>query len=311
MSELNLNFLNDEAKKNPEELILRAEDKYTRIIKTLAKRILENEKIRIVLLAGPSGSGKTTSANLLRDELLANGRESIVISLDDFYREHSDEGYPRLENGEMDFEAFDALDVPLLQNMLLKVSLGEGFEIPKYDFKTGKRKEGKSHAPMPNGTVIIEGLHALNPRVFSLLPKERLLKIFISVSTNINNEGGRILSGRKIRFVRRLVRDSIYRNADATRTLALWKNVLLGEDTYLYPFKDNADVFFDTFHEFELSVMRPFVLKLISSELANSDAYAKTVKDALSSVVPIDLNLLPDTSLIREFVPGGIYENIY
>ena len=143
------------------------------------------------------------------------------------------------------------------------------------------------------------------------MPKERLLKIFISVSTNINNEGGRILSGRKIRFVRRLVRDSIYRNADAARTLALWKNVLLGEDTYLYPFKDNADVFFDTFHDFELSVMRPFVLKLISSELANSDSYAKTVRDALLGVVPIDLNLLPDTSLIREFVPGGIYENIY
>jgi uridine kinase len=154
-------------------------------------------------------------------------------------------------------------------------------------------------------------LHAINPRISSLLPKERLLKIFISVSTNINNNGERILSGRKIRFVRRMVRDSIYRNADAKRTLSMWKNVLRGEDLYLYPHRDNADVSFDTFHEFELGIMRPFVLNLISEELARENSYAKTVRDALLSVHPIDLSLLPESSLIREFVPGGMYENLY
>ena len=311
MSELNLNILNEMADKNPLELVSRAEAKYREIISSLAGKIIENDKIRIVLLAGPSGSGKTTSANLLCDALKALGRESMVVSLDDFYRDHSDKSYPRLENGERDFESFDALDVPELQNMLMRVARGEKFTVPKYDFTSGKRKEGKTHAPILNGTLIIEGLHALNPRVFSLLPQNRLFKIFISVSTNINNENGRILSGRKIRFVRRLVRDSIYRNADARRTLSLWKNVLLGEDTYLYPFRDNADVSFDTFHEFELSIMRPFVLKLISEELASIDSYAKTVRDALSAVNAIDLSLLPESSLIREFVPGGIYEKFF
>ncbi len=311
MSELNLKVLNERARNAPNELISDAENGYHAIISDVAQRILNNSEIRIVLLAGPSGSGKTTSANLICDALKSRGRESMVISLDDFYRNHSDADYPRLSNGALDFESLDALDIPVLQNMLMRVASGEEFTVPKYDFKIGKRREGKKHLPMPNGVVIIEGLHALNPRVFSLLPKERLLKIFISVSTNINNNSERILSGRKIRFVRRMVRDSIYRNADARRTLSMWKNVLHGEDVYLYPHRDNADISFNTFHEFELGVMRPFVLKLISEELANDDAYAKTVRDALFAVAPIDLSSVPETSLIREFVPGGIYERLY
>lgn len=311
MSELNLNFLNERAEKYPTELIAEAEKNYHSIISEIADRISGDKKVRIVLLAGPSGSGKTTSANLICDALKSRGRESMVISLDDFYREPQDPLYPKLPNGERDFESLDALNITELQDMLLKVAVGEEFLIPKYDFKAGKRREGKKHSPMPDGVVIIEGLHALNPRVFSLLPKERLFKIFISVSTNINNNGERILSGRKIRFVRRMVRDSIYRNADASRTLSMWKNVLKGEDMYLYPHRDNADISFNTFHAFELGIMRPFVKKLISAELANEDAYAKTVRDALLSVFPIDLNLVPENSLIREFVPGGIYESLY
>ena len=311
MSELNLKLLNEKAKDAPCELIADAENKYHALIAEVVGKILSDSEIRIILLAGPSGSGKTTSANLICDALKARGRESMVISLDDFYREPSDPKYPKLPNGERDFEALDALNVPELQAMLMSVAGGETFTIPKYDFKAAKRREGKKHEAMPEGVVIIEGLHALNPRVFSLLPKSRILKIFISVSTNINNEEERILSGRKIRFVRRMVRDSIYRNADARRTLSMWKNVLKGEDMYLYPHRDNADISFDTFHEFELGVMRPFVLKLISEELASEELYAKTVRDALLAVHPIDLRLLPQNSLIREFVPGGIYESLY
>ena len=311
MSELNLELLNERAEKMPSELISEAENAYHNIILEIAERVICERDVRIILLAGPSGSGKTTSANLISDAIKMRGRDSMVISLDDFYRSHNDPVYPRLENGERDFEALQALDVPRLQNMLLSVAEGESFTVPKYDFKIGKSCEGKKHAPMPEGVVIIEGLHALNPRVFSLLPKERVLKIFISVSTNINKDGERILSGRKIRFVRRMVRDSIYRNADARRTLSMWKNVLRGEDIYLYPHRDNADISFNTFHSFELGIMRPFVLKLISDGLAQEDVYAKTVKDALSEVFPIDISYLPDNSLIREFVPGGIYENLY
>ena len=311
MSELSLKDLNERTKLDTPGLIACAEEHYHEIIKRVALETDKNPAIRIILLAGPSGSGKTTSANLISDAIKASGRESMVISLDDFYRDSFDPEYPRLESGERDFESLDALNVPDLQKMLMRVSLGEDFVIPKYDFKLGKRVEERRHSPMPDGVVIIEGLHALNPRVFSLLPKERLYRIFISVSTNINDGDERILSGRKIRFTRRMVRDSIYRNADARRTLSMWKSVLRGEDIYLYPHRDNADISFNTFHEFELGVMRTFVEKLISEELAGESDYANTVRAAILTVEPINLSLVPETSLIREFVPGGIYEELY
>ena len=117
----------------------------------------------------------------------------------------------------------------------------------------------------------------MNPKIFEHLPKEKILRIFISVSTNINKNGERIISGRKMRFVRRMVRDSLYRGADAERTLEMWVNVLNGEDKYLYPYRNNADIDFDTFHSFEPSIMRPYVVSLISDELAERSPYAKTV----------------------------------
>jgi uridine kinase len=161
------------------------------------------------------------------------------------------------------------------------------------------------------GCVIIEGLHALNPKISSGLHKDKILKLFVSVSTNINHEGERILSGRKVRFVRRLVRDSIYRAANAERTLSMWKKVLMAEDVYLYPYKASADLAFNTFHSFELSVMKSFALSLISKSLAEADVYAGTVLSALELIEGMDHSLVPDNSLIREFIPGGIYESLY
>ena len=143
------------------------------------------------------------------------------------------------------------------------------------------------------------------------LPKDKLLKIFISVSTNVNKNGERILSGRKIRFARRLVRDSIYRGAGAEYTLKIWENVLCGEDKYLYPYRHLADVTYDTFHRYEIGLMRPFVIRLISDELIQRSPYAKTVLEAalLSDTLPD--SLVPEDSLMREFIPGGKYEELY
>ena len=140
---------------------------------------------------------------------------------------------------------------------------------------------------------------------------DRVLRVFISVSTNINDGDVRILSGRKLRFVRRMVRDSVYRGADAERTLEMWGNVLAGEDKYLYPYRTLADVDFNTFHAFEVGVMRRFAEKLISRELAEKNEYAKVVITALSMAEPISDELIPRDSLIREFITGGIYEEFY
>ena len=310
MAEIDLKRINELAAR-PHECILEAENEYHAHIRELARRIHENEEIKIILLAGPSGSGKTTSANLLSDALSAYGAEALVISLDDFYKDAADESYPRFENGERDYECPEALHLESLNQTLQKISRNESFEIPKYDFKTASRVSVRTHAPIGHGCVIIEGLHALNPKISSALDQRKVFKLFVSLSTNINDGGERILSGKKLRFVRRMVRDSIYRGADAERTLLMWKNVLHAEELYLYPYKSSADVTFDTFHAFEPSVMASFAKKLITPKLEASDPYAAVVISALRRVVEIDPHLVPTNSLIREFIPGGIYEHLY
>ena len=311
MAEIQALFINKLSRKYPSEMIRREEITYHSRVHDIAENIVGNRNIRLILLAGPSGSGKTTTANLISDAVKELSEEAIVISLDDFYKVHDDPTYPRCENSERDYECPEALDLALIEKTLRKITDGEAFEVPRYDFKTGTRASQRSFAPVKDGCVIIEGLHALNPKISAGLPKEKIYKIFVSVSTNINVDDRRILSGRKVRFVRRLVRDSIYRGADAERTLSMWRGVLAAEDVYLYPFKSTADAAFDTFHTFELGVMKQFAEELLSEELADRDQYVRTVLDALRQIEPIDIDLVPENSLIREFIPGGIYEHLY
>ena len=310
MAELNLKDVNLAAK-NPDEAISRAERDYFEKVSLIADRVIKDENIKIVLLAGPSGSGKTTTANLVADAIRRSGEGAMVVSLDDFYRAQSDPDYPKHENGELDYECPDALDIPRLTETLSKIANDEAFEIPKYDFKSGRTVRSTHYGRVGHGCVIIEGLHALNPRISDILPKEKLIKVFVSVSTNINDGGERIISGRKIRFIRRLVRDSIYRGATAERTLVMWRGVLAAEDIYLYPYKNTADIAFDTFHVFELGAMKHFAKGLIPKSLADGDAYAGTVYRAIEKVEELDYRKIPETSLIREFIPGGIYEALY
>ncbi len=311
MAEIRINDINVMAKCDPVSLVMNSELRYRAFCDDVAKRVAKNDKIRIILLAGPSGSGKTTTANILADKIRERGLESFVISLDDFYRSADDPAYPRLPDGERDFEAVEALDLEDIERTLTDIADGKDFTVPRYDFKVGARTEVRRFRKISHGCVIIEGLHAMNPLIYSHLPKEKQLRIFISVSTNINKNGKRIISGRKMRFVRRMVRDSIYRNADAERTLAMWVNVLNGEDKNLYPYRKNADIDFDTFHMFEPAVMRPYVTALISEELAAREPYAKTVLDAVLEAYPVDEKIVPDDSLIREFIVGGKYEEFY
>lgn len=311
MAEITLNEINELVRADLDKMILDAEKLYESKVSRVAVRIAENENIKLILLAGPSGSGKTTTANLISDAIKSRGEDSMVISLDDFYRDHDDPDYPRLENGERDYECPESLNLDVLTKTLEKIVNNEEFEIPKYDFKTGKTVSRTKHSPLGHGCVIIEGLHALNPRISENLPKEKILKVFVSVSTNVNHEEKRILSGRKMRFIRRLVRDSIYRGAGVERTRAMWNEVLAAEDIYLYPYKTTADIAFNTFHTFELGVMKNFVLKLIPKSYASKDEYLCAVLGAVTLAEEIDYHRIPKTSLIREFIPGGIYESLY
>ena len=310
MGTIYLNELN-EAAASPREMIDRAERRYHERVGEIADYVCRHKCISVILLAGPSGSGKTTSANLIKDAIILRGRGASVISLDDFYRAQDDPAYPRNERGERDYECPDALDLGAVERCLMDVIDNRPFAVPKYDFKVGRAVALTEYVPVGSGCVIIEGLHALNPGIYEHLPKERILKLFVSVSTNVESEDGRILSGRKMRFIRRLVRDSLYRASSAEKTLTMWKSVLAAEDVYLYPYKADADLAFDTFHLFEIGVMKGFAKDLIPEELAARDPYAEAVRYALSVVTEIDYNLVPDDSLIREFIPGGIYESLY
>ena len=310
MAEIELKALNDIASCSPTTLINDAEALYHEKIAKLAEDAVRHTDLRAILLAGPSGSGKTTTANLLADAIRSLGEDAIVLSLDDFYKDGADPNYPRLKDGERDFESPNALHLGDLISTLECITEGKPFLCPKYDFKSASRVESAIHRAMPDGCVIIEGLHALNPVISEKLPKEKILKLFVSVSTNINRDGERVISGRKLRFIRRMVRDSIYRAADAERTLDMWRGVIEGEDTYLYPYKSTADVAFDTFHSFELGLMKNRALELLSG-VGIGDAFVEAVRTALTLAYPIDEWDVPENSLIREFIPGGIYEALY
>ncbi len=311
MAEIDVDLLNKEAKEAPDRMIMDAEESYRFRIGGLADYVTGHEKIKIILLAGPSGSGKTTTANLLKDAIVARGEDAMVVSLDDFYKDSGSPEYPMHSDGTPDYECPEALHLSFISDTLMKIANSESFTLPRYDFKEGRRVEERSYPAMPDGCVIIEGLHALNPKIYSGIPTDRILRLFVSVSTNINKGEERILSGRKLRFVRRMVRDSIYRGADAERTLSMWRGVLNAEDVYLYPYKETADLAFNTFHPFEPGVMRDRALSLIDDSLAKKDPYASIVLEAMKEIYPIDESRVPDNSLIREFIPGGIYEHLY
>lgn len=296
---------------NPGEAVSLAEALYCERIDEIAHRIVESGSIRVVLLSGPSGSGKTTTANLIADRIRALGEKSMVISMDDFYMNLDDERYPRLENGKNDFESPDALDEACMLRTLGDIISGRSFTVPKYDFKAGGRGGFGEYPSFGDGCVIVEGIHALNPRFSDPFPKDSVLKVFVSVSTNIYNSKGRIISGKKLRFVRRAVRDSIYRGADVLRTLSMWTNVLKGEEQYLYPYKDTADVRFDTFHIFEPAVMKPYILTMLTDEVTSVNPYARAVREAMEQMPELPEDIVPQSSLIREFIPGGIYEELY
>ena len=295
----------------PSETITEEDERYASALQEIADKVRESGNIRVILLAGPSGSGKTTSANMLADAIRRHKIPAFVVSLDDFYRDATDPDYPTFENGARDYECIDALSVRDVVKTLTDIAEERPYSIPKFDFKVGSRVSETAFEPIGNGCVIIEGLHALNPKILEPLPQDKILKLFISVSTNVTKNGEVIISGKKLRFVRRMVRDNIYRGADARRTLEMWDNVLQGEELYLYPYRNLADICLNTFHRFELSIMKPYADKLLTSEVTEESEYARIVRDAFSESVSVSCSLLPATSLLREFIPGGIYEDIY
>ncbi len=263
----------------------------------------QKDNIKVILIAGPSSSGKTTFAGRLGIQLRINGMKPVAISVDDYFvdREHT----PRDENGEYDFEVLEALDLNLFNEHLEKLLAGEEIELPRFDFAQGKRfPSGKKLKLQPNQPVVIEGLHGLNDRLTESVARENKFKIYISPLTSLNLDNHNRIHTTDTRIIRRIVRDKLYRGRDALGTLKKWDSVRRGERLYIFPFQEEADVMFNSFLVYEISVLRNFVeepLKNISNEHPEYSEAQRLLK-LLQFFRPIGTEDIPQNSIIREFI---------
>ena len=306
MSNINnyLEYINDLAANDPAELVRRSETRFDNILNDITARIAGDDGREIVMLAGPSASGKTTTANKIAQKCIARGMQTYVVSLDDFYLDR--DKIPRDESGKPDFETVYALDLPKFSETIQLLLSGAATDLPIFDFTTGKRSEEVRTVTLgEQDAVVVEGLHALNPLITDALPQKNLLKIYISVSSRIYNEKGKIiLNKRNLRFLRRMTRDYLFRASSVENTYNLWESVRNGEDKYLFPYRDCADVKINSVHLSAPCVFRDTCLAM----LENADLSGEQKKDAeelaaaLRLFVPISPSLIPETSLLREFL---------
>lgn len=306
MSNINnyIEYINEKALSSPEEFIKKCESRYENIINDIAERIINDEGREIVMLAGPSSAGKTTTASKLCKKLNENGVKTYVLSLDDFYLNRDD--IPYLPDGTQDYETVYALDLPCFEEKVNALLRGETVKNPVFDFTTGKRSDTQFNEITlgEKDIVIIEGLHALNPVITEKI-QGKLLKIYINVSSRIYDEKGNIiLNKRNMRFVRRMVRDYKFRNSTVENTCKLWKNVTMGEDKYLFPYRHLADIKVNTIHLYETCVLKQQALEMLEnneiSEEYKSDI--NKITKSLKKFESIDESLVPDDSLLREFL---------
>lgn len=299
-----IEYINELARDNPQALVARAELRYRNIINNIAERALDDPGRKIIMLAGPSASGKTTTAKKIAETFTSLGMKTYVVSLDDFYKNRCD--IPGFAEGKPDFETVYALDIDLISETLKSLMSGKKTKLPVFDFTTGTRKDSAREIALgKDDAVIVEGLHALNPIVTSGLDGLKLMKIYISVSSRIYDQKGKIiLNKRNLRFMRRLVRDYNFRASSVENTYSLWQSVCDGEDKYLFPYEDMADVRINSIHLCEPCLFRDTVLKLLeNARLSEEYAHdAKKLIHSLKQFESVDLSLVPEDSLLREFL---------
>ena len=269
----------------------------------VADKIYDDKSVKIVLLAGPSSSGKTTTAKFISEEINRLGGKAYTVSLDDFYMPRGAK-YPIDENGKPDFECVEALDIELLHKSLRGLSENGKALLPIFDFKIGDRiNNAKSIELQKNDVIIVEGLHALNPVITDTLDESKLMKIYISVSSRVyDNEGEVLLSKRDLRFIRRMVRDYKFRSTPVERTFEIWSSVTRGEEKYLFPFEERADIKIDSFHLCEPCVFSKRAIELLNTvPEENFNEKAALLIEKLGLFKQTAYSLLPADSLLREF----------
>lgn len=291
------------AANSPESFISESEKAYADQLEAAAKKIFAQRAERpIVLISGPSGSGKTTSATRLSVILKSLGCKAHTISMDNYFLPMHLNEHARGKDGKIDFESPQRLDIPLFKEHLDKLSHGEEIDIPSFDFAAQERREGMPLLRENGDLVILEGIHALNPLLTGDFD-DCTQCVYVSVRTRIQN-GEELLHPSKIRLMRRLMRDKLYRGRSLSETFEFFKSVERGEDLYIMPYKHRADIDIDTFIEYETSVYRDILLPELEKTAGEYPDYANyaDIEKFLKFLAPVDKGLVPSHSLIREFI---------
>lgn len=268
----------------------------------------KNSEIKVVLVAGPSASGKTTFSKRLGVQLAVNGLRPYQISLDDYFvnRKYT----PVDENGNLDFESIEAVDVEFFNEQLAEILEGREVRLPKFDFYRGKRYMNGMKLKLKKGDIlIVEGIHGMNPRLLTHIQDDQTFKIFISALTQISIDEQTYISTSDNRLLRRIIRDSKYRGYPASDTLKRWPLVRRGEEKNIFPYQENADVMFNSATLYELGVLKKYAEPLLKQVLENQPEYmeAKRLLNFLSYFKPVEDGEIPPTSLLREFLGGSSF----
>ena len=278
-------------------------------ISQIADKIAAKKDIKVVLIAGPSSSGKTTFCKRLSVQLLASGVKPVQISLDDYFVNR--EETPKDEQGEYDYESIYALNIPLINEQFNALFNGQEVELPKYNFQTGSsEKSGNKLHLEENNVLVVEGIHALNPTLTAQIPDDKKFKIYASALTTILLDNHNYIPTTDNRLLRRIVRDYKYRGCSAQETIRRWPSVRAGENKWIFPYQEQADVMFNTAMLFELAVIKPQAEEVLEQVPENCEEYAEAyrLRKFLKYFAPLPFRNLPPTSLLREFLGGSSFK---
>ncbi|MEJ5240789.1 MAG: nucleoside kinase [Anaerolineales bacterium] len=288
-----------------DEIILVSEALHEQHIAEIARQIAESGQ-RIVLIAGPSSSGKTTFSRRLAVQLLALGLDPFPLELDNYFVDR--ERTPLDENGQPDFEMLEALDLQLLAEHLERLLDGAQVQLPRYNFRTGKREPGEEVQLKPSQLLILEGIHGLNDRLLPGTLSRRAYRIYVSALTQLNLDRHNRVSTTDTRLIRRIVRDARERGYNAAQTISRWEQVRRGEKRYIFPYQENADVMFNSALVYELAALKPYAEPLLRQVPCGTPEYieARRLLALLEWFLPLDDAHIPGDSIVREFLGGSI-----
>lgn len=305
--------INHRVENNPLELVQMCEAKHNRMLAELGSLIESDiSNLRLIAIAGPSSSGKTTFCNRLKIELLSRGINPVTISMDDYYLEKPE--LCKLQNtttDKLDLEHINCLDIEQFNKDLFDLINGEEVTLPRFNFVSGKREQGKTIKVDMHSPIIIEGIHALNEKLTSSIPKHQKFKIYIAPQVQINIDDHSPLNTTDMRLIRRIVRDMQYRNCPASDTIDMWQSVRQGEFKWIYPNQEGANYVFNSSLSYEFCVLRKLALPalqkisytdpqfLVANRLIKYLKYFKSIEDE---------SIIPCNSLLREFIGGSCFK---